>query len=68
MTMSDGEEGTMLQADTLDQAAEMIRDAGYRFDALRSYGPEPDRPGYAFSVESDRACYGHPYMEVRVSE
>jgi hypothetical protein len=57
----------MQQTDTMARARKMIEDAGFRFDILRSFAPEGHRPGYAFSVESDRECFGHPMMEVEVA-
>ena len=54
---------------TLVAAQSAIEAAGYRFDARRSFSEfdaDGRERGMAFSVESDRACFGHPMMEIVV--
>jgi hypothetical protein len=50
------------------EAEAVVKAAGFTVDELRSWFDAEARIGYVFSVESDRACFGHPLMEVQFSE
>lgn len=52
-------------ATTMDVAKAAVEAAGFTFDRLRSY-VENDGRGYAFSVESDRSCYGAALYAVAI--
>jgi hypothetical protein len=52
-----------MHATSRAQAEAAIKAAGYRV-GRHEFMPEHGF-GYVFSYECDRACYGHPMMEVR---